>query len=174
MQVIRVGSKLINTEKIARIIDEVLQLRVQGFSQQEVANRLNLDRTFVSRLEKLGEIRKGRKVAVVGFPIQNTGELKKMLTEEGVDYALLFTDKERWDFVQRGNGVDLLNSIMKIITDLRTYDITLVIASNYRIKLCQALLDKEVIGFEIGKSPIEGDRYVPVEEIRGIIRQIMV
>lgn len=50
----------------------------------------------------------------------------------------------------------------------------LVIASNYRVRLCQAILDKEVVGFEIGKSPIEDDKYVPVEEIREIIRQIMI
>ena len=174
MQVIRIGSKLISREKIDRVIDETLQFRVQGYSQQEVANRLNLDRTFVSRLEKMGEIRKGRRIAVIGFPIQNTVELKKMLQEEGVEYTLLLTDKERWEFVQSGNGVDLLNSVMKIITDLRIYDTVLVIASNYRVRLCQAILDKEVVGFEIGKSPIEDDKYVPVEEIREIIRQIMI
>lgn len=173
MQVIRIGSKLISTEKIARIIDEILQLRVQGYSQQEVANRLSLDRTFVSRLEKLGEVRKGRRVAVIGFPIQNAQELKTMLLEEGVEYTLLLTDEERWEFVQSGNGVDLLNSLMKIITDLRIYDIVLAIASNYRIRLCQALLDKEVIGYEIGKSPIEEDKFVPVDEIRAIVREIM-
>lgn len=91
-----------------------------------------------------------------------------------MEYTLLLTDKERWEFVQSGNGVDLLNSVMKIITDLRIYDTVLVIASNYRVRLCQAILDKEVVGFEIGKSPIEDDKYVPVEEIREIIRQIMI
>ena len=138
-----------------------------------MAQRLHIDRPFISRLERLGEIRKGRRIAVVGFPIENKEELEKMLVEEGVEYTLLLTDKERWEFVEGTSGVDLLNSIMNIITNLRTCDIVVTIGSNYRIKLCQALLDKEVIGVEIGKSPIEGDRYVSVDEIREIIKYIM-
>ena len=174
MRVIRIGHKLISMEKLNRIIDNILQLRIQGYSQKEVANRLKVDRTFISRLETLGEIRKGKRIAVIGFPIENRGELETMLVEEGVEYTLLLTDEERWAFVNRGNGVDLLNAIMQVITDLRTYDAVVVIASNYRITLCQALLDKEVIGVEIGKSPIEEDKYVSVEEIRDIIKYIMV
>jgi transcriptional regulator with XRE-family HTH domain len=173
MRIIRIGNKLISTEKVSGIIEDIFRLRVKGYSQQEVAQRLNIDRPFISRLERLGEIRKGRRIAVVGFPIENKEELEKMLVEEGVEYTLLLTDKERWEFVEGTNGVELLNSIMNIITHLRTCDIVVTIGSNYRIKLCQALLDKEVIGVEIGKSPIEGDRYVSVDEIREIIKYIM-
>lgn len=174
MQVLRIGTKLISMEKLNRLIDRILQLRVQGYSQVEVANRLNVDRTFISRLEKLGEIRKGKRIAVIGFPIANTQELEVMLGEEGVEYTLLFTDKERWEFVEGRSGVDLLNSIMQIISDLRTFDVVVAIASNYRINLCQTLLDKEVIGVEIGKSPIEEDKYVSVDEIRDIIKYIKI
>jgi len=172
MRIIRIGNKLISTEKLYRIIDHILELRVQGYSQTEIANRLNVDRPFISRLETLGEIRKGRRIAVIGFPIANKLDLEAMLVEEGVEYTLLLTDKERWDFVEGRSGVDLLNSIMQIITELRTYDVVVAIASNYRIKLCQTLLDKEVIGVEIGKSPIEEDKYVSVDEIRDIIKYI--
>lgn len=174
MRVVRIGSKLISTEKVSSVIENILQLRVEGYSQLEVAKRLNIDRTFISRLEKLGEIRKGRRIAVFGFPIENKAELETMLVEEGVEYCMLMNDRERWEFVQRANGVDLLNSIMQIITQLRTCDAVVAIASNYRIKLCQAILDKEVIGVEIGKSPIEGDKYVPLEPIRDIIKNIMI
>jgi transcriptional regulator with XRE-family HTH domain len=161
-------------EKLNRIIDNILQLRIQGYSQKEVANRLKVDRTFISRLETLGEIRKGKRIAVIGFPIENRGELETMLVEEGVEYTLLLTDKERWEFVEGSSGVDLLNSIMQIISDLRTYDVVVAIGSNYRISLCQTLLDKEVIGVEIGKSPIEEDKYVSVDEIRDIIKYIKI
>ena len=172
MRFIRIGNKLISTEKLNRIISTILELRVQGYSQSEVANRLNIDRPFISRLETLGEIRKGKRIAVIGFPIANKQELETMLIEEGVEYTLLLTDKERWEFVEGHNGVDLLNSIMKIIAELRAYDVVIAIASNYRINLCQTLLDKEVIGVEIGKSPIEEDKYVSVDEIRDIIKYI--
>lgn len=173
MQVIRIGNKLISMEKINRLIDRVLQLRVEGYSQTEVANRLNIDRTFISRLEKIGEIRKGKRIAVIGFPIHNKEELEAMLLEEGVEFIFLMNDEERWKFVQGTNGVDLLNKIMEMITELRTFDVVVAIASNYRINLCQTLLEKEVVGVEIGKSPIEEDKYVSVDEIREIIKYIM-
>ena len=58
MDLIRVGDKLISMPKIANSIEEMLNLRRQGHSQAEVAKKFGIDRTFVSRLENLGEIRK--------------------------------------------------------------------------------------------------------------------
>jgi len=73
---LRIGEKIINRQKINQIIDEMLNLRSQGFSQQEVANRVGIDRTVISKLETLGEVRKGGRVALVGFPIENREELR--------------------------------------------------------------------------------------------------
>lgn len=169
MEIIRIGEKIISREKIARTIDRMLELRKQGLSQQEVANRLNLERTFVSRVEGIGEIRKGERIAVVGFPIQNKGEIIALLKELGVEYTLIMTESERWKFVRAKNGADLLNELMNLIATIRTYDTVVLIGSNMRIKLGQALLDKEVVGLEIGESPIEEDKYVDPAVIRKII-----
>ncbi|NLO90155.1 MAG: helix-turn-helix domain-containing protein [Clostridia bacterium] len=173
MKIIRIGSKLISVDKIYNAVDKILQLRSSGLSQQEVGEKMNVDRTFISRLESLGEIRKGKRIAVVGFPIENKEELQNALASRGVEYMLIMTDEERWRFVQESNGMELFNTVMEIITKLRSYDVVLVLGSNYRIKLSEALLDKEVIGIEIGKSPIKGDKYVPVEEIEKIIDRVM-
>lgn len=169
---IRIGEKIINKEKIHQTIDAVLEMRGKGFSQQEAANRVGLDRTVISKLETLGEVRKGGLVAIVGFPIQNCEELRQMARQEGVDYSLLLSEKERWDFVQSKTGLELFNDIMKIIATLRKYDIVIMLGSNMRIKLMEALLDKEVIGVEIGASPIADDKYVDPEKVREIIRQL--
>lgn len=169
MEFIRIGEKIISREKIIRVIDRLLELRKQGLSQQEVANRLNLERTFISRLEGIGEVRKGERIAVVGFPIKNKEEIVNLLRELGVDYFLIMTETERWQFVKEKTGVQLLNELMDIIATIRTYDTVVLIGSNMRIKLGQALLDKEVIGLEIGESPIEEDRYVEPSVIRKII-----
>ena len=77
MDLIRIGDKLISLSRIETIIQEMLDLRQQGISHAEVAKRYNTDRTFLSRLESLGEIRKGRTIAIVGFPIKNIDEIKK-------------------------------------------------------------------------------------------------
>ncbi len=169
---LRIGEKIINRQKINQIIDEMFNLRSQGFSQQEVANRVGIDRTVISKLETLGEVRKGGKVALVGFPIENCEELRLMARQEGIDYSLLLSEQERWDFVQKKSGIGLFNTIMEIIATLRNYDIVIILGSNLRIKLMETLLDKEVIGIQIGESPIAENKYVDPESIKSIVQQL--
>ncbi len=168
----RVGDKIINPQKIHKAIDEALELRGQGLSQQDVANRIGVDRTVISRLETLGEVRKGGRIALIGFPVKNCDELAAVARQEGVDYCLLLTEKERWDFVESKSGIELFNTIMEIIGTLRSYDIVIIICSNMRIKLIEALLDKDVIAVQIGESPINENKYVEPEMIRTIIQQL--
>ena len=80
---------------------------------------METDRTFISRLESLGEVRKGKTLALVAFPIKNIDEIKQLANEEGVDFTLLMTDKERWDFVYEKSGIQLLNDVMGLIYKIR-------------------------------------------------------
>lgn len=172
MDLVRVGEKVISKKKITDIVDNVLELRVKGFSQQEVAKQMGIDRTFVSRLETIGEIRKGSRIAVVGFPILNKQEIMEMLQRQGVDFTLIMTEEERWEFVRRINGAELVNTMMRLIGEARKYDAVVIIGSAQRIKIIKSLLDCEVIGFSIGESPIEEDRYVDPEKIKEILDSI--
>ena len=98
------GDKVLSRDKIIAKIDEILKLRQNGMSQIDVAKFLNLDRPFVSRLESLGEVAKGGKIALVGFPIGNKEELEQMALEEGVEFVYVLTDKERWSLVSNTDG----------------------------------------------------------------------
>lgn len=169
---LRIGDKILNRQKIHQTVDHILEMRSHGFSQQEVANSVGVDRTFVSRLETVGEVRKGGRVALIGFPIKNCDEINSVARQEGVDYCFVLSEQERWDFVQAKSGVELFNTIMDIIAKLRQYDIVIIIGSNMRIKLVETLLDKEVIGIQIGESPIAEDRYVSPDDVRSLIRQL--
>jgi DNA-binding transcriptional regulator LsrR (DeoR family) len=169
---LRIGDKIINPQKIHRVIDEVLEMRGCGLSQQDIANKVGIDRTVISRLETLGEVRKGGRVALIGFPIKNCAEIAALARQEGVDYCLILSARERWEFVESKSGVELFNTIMEIVSILRAYDIVIIIGSNMRIKLVETLLDKDVIGVQIGESPINEDKYVKPEAIRTIIRQL--
>ena len=169
---LRIGEKIINRQKIHQVIDEMLDMRSQGLSQQEVANRVGIDRTVISKLETVGEVRKGRRIALVGFPIKNCDELRCMAKQQGIDYSLLMSEQERWDFVEKKTGVDFFNAIMEIVAKLRNYDIVIILGSNMRIKLMSTLIDKEVIGIQIGESPIAEDKYVDPESIRVIVRHL--
>lgn len=173
MDLIRIGDKLISRRKVNTVLDRIFALRRQGFSQQETARQVGVDRSFVSRLETLGEVRRGRRLAVVGFPVANKTEVENMLRQEGVEYILLLTDAERWDFVRRKNGLELLNELMEIVARLREYDVVIIIGSDYRIKVGEALLGREVVGVEIGPSPIKGDREVNIDALGKLIRQLL-
>ncbi len=172
MELIRLGEKVVSRRKIDRTVDEILNFREKGLSQTEVAARLGIDRTLVCRLENLGEIRKGRRLAVIGFPILNKEELQDVLEREGVDFILLMSETERWEFIKQKTGVDLFNSIMDLVAKAHSFDQVLVIGSSQRIKIFEAVLDKEVVGFEIGESPIQEDKYVEIGEIIQLIKAI--
>ena len=166
----RVGEKLVSREKIMRTVDKVLEKRSAGMSQQEVANELQLDRSFISRLETLGELRKGGKIALIGFPVLNKEELHQVALDFGVDHIFLLTEEERWRWVRETTGAELLNEIMSLVATVRSFDSVILIGSGMRIKLTEALVDKQVIPIYIGESPIREDKYVDPEELKSLLK----
>jgi len=172
MELVRIGNKLVSKEKIYSMIDRVVSLRSQGNSQRETAEILGLDRSFISRLENVGEVRRGGKIALIGFPVKNKEELKKMAAEEGIDFVLLLTEAERRLFLNSSSGVELFNRLMEIIRELRDYDTVIIMGSDERIKIVESLLDKEVVSLEIGRSPLTEDVYVDTGELKRIISSL--
>ncbi len=172
MDYIRIQDKIISHQKINNTITKILQLRARGLSQQEVAERLSVDRTFISRLEGIGELRKGKTIACIGFPIINKQEIQDILEKEGVDFILLMTEKERLDFVEQRSGKQMLNELMDLIARMHNYEVVIAIGSDQRLKLIENMLEGEVISLEIGISPITEDKWVDPMEIRKILRSI--
>ena len=60
MELYRIGDKVVDGRKIQREVQRILSLRAQGYSQLEVSQRLGIDRPWISRLESMGEVRKGK------------------------------------------------------------------------------------------------------------------
>ena len=172
MDLIRVSDKVISRHKIDDMITEILQLRSTGLSQTDVASRLNIDRTLVSRLENMGEVRKGKSVAVFGFPIANSTEITSLLRAEGVDFALIMTEQERLSFIKQKSGLEVFDYILELIALAHSFEQIVIIGSDQRIKTIRAALDKEVVGLVIGESPITENKYVEPKELTKIIRAI--
>ncbi|MGE5578355.1 MAG: transcriptional regulator [Syntrophothermus sp.] len=172
MDFVRIGEKLINRNKLLHKIDQILELRVKGLSQQETAEEVGVDRTFVSRLETLGEVRKGAKIALIGFPIKNKGEIQTVAEREGVDFIYLLTNSERWDYVKKEGGLQVLNHVISVIMRLREHDVVVFLGSNMRLKEIEEILGNEVVGIEIGESPIAEDKFVDPEELAELIRSL--
>lgn len=172
MNFYRVQDKIISRQKLDVTITRILEMRSRGFSQQEVADRLSVDRTFISRLEGLGELRKGQSIAAVGFPVLNKEEIREVLEKEGVDFILLMTEQERTAFVRDKSGVQLLNELMDLIGKFRSYDVVICMGSDARLKLVRGLLDNEIIGIELGESPLTEDKWVDPAQLKKILHTI--
>lgn len=172
MDFMRIGEKLVSRDRIMQMVDKALEKRVAGSSQQEVANILGVDRSFVSRLETLGEIRKGGKIALVGFPIGNKQELQQIASQHGVDYCYLLTDAERWQLANESSGADIINEIMQIVAKVREYDTLIFIGSDMRIRFVEAMVDKQLIPINIGQSPIKQDCYVDPAKLSAILTDL--
>ena len=170
MDLVRIGDKVISRKRLNQRLEEILSLRALGMSQADVGSRLEIERTFISRLEGLGEVRKGQSIAAVGFPIQNKREVENVLKEFGVDFYMLMSEDERNVFVNDCTGQQLFNRIMDLINQFRKYDTVIVMASDYRNKALKGMLDNQVIEIDIGKSPLKYDVVVDTEELTEILR----
>lgn len=172
MDLVRIGDKVISKDRIFQVIHQILELRANGFSQQDVAEQLDVDRTLISRLETIGELRKGKKIALVGFPIRNSRELEEIARDEGLDFILLMTEQERLEFGKSWNGADLMNYVMSLIARAREMDAVIFIGSDMRLRMVKSLIGANVFGVEIGSSPLSEDKYVDPDKIRTLIRSL--
>lgn len=145
-------------------------MRVKGYSQQEIAQEFNLDRSFISRLEKLGEVRKGKRIAVIGFPILNKEEIIEICKLESIDFTLILTEKERWDFLKSKSGLELFDELIQIIFKVREHEVVILLTSDKRAKLVRSLLEAEIMEITLGKSPLSEDQYVVPEQLRHLIQ----
>jgi len=169
MEFIRVGEKLLNLTKIEETIRKILHLRQLGMSQQEVAAKLQLDRTFISRLETMGAVRRGGRIGLMAFPVANKEELVAMANSLGIEQQLILSDQERWQLVEGKSGLDFFNQLMVVIEQFRCCELVLVFCSAKWKRLAEALLDCEVLAVEIGSTPISGDIYVNPKELQKLL-----
>ena len=169
MDFLRIGDKVINNKKIFRNIKKILKYREKGYSQSKVAEEIKVDRSFISRLESLGEIRKGDEIALVGFPVANKNELLNIARKYGLEYVLLMTEEERWNFIKNKDGLELFNQLMEIIVKLKEFDLVIFLGSDMRLDLVDKLLDGKIIGIELGESPINEDKFVDPGKIKNVL-----
>ncbi len=173
MDLIRIGDKVVSLSRISNFTEQMLLARSQGLSQQDVAKKFSVDRSFVSRLETLGELRKGRSIAVIGFPIANLKDVKQLCQELGVELCWVMTNEERWQYAQNRNGIELINEIMDLANKFRQFDCVILLASNARVRLMAALLDNRVVvPLVLGETPLNTDVTVDIEALRQTILSV--
>lgn len=173
MRLLRIGDKIVDRERLSSVISEILRRRAVGATQQEVAMALGLERSFVSHLEGLGEVRRGNRIAVVGFPIANKEELEEIAQDFAVDFVYFLSETERKEYVRRKSGAQIFNELLSLLASLKDFDLVVFLASDKRIAMLGKILDKEIIGVSIGSSPIRRDRKVDPQVLRDVLENII-
>ena len=172
MRLLRIGDKIVDRDRLSNIIGEILTRRAVGAAQQEVALSLGVERAFVSHLEGLGEVRRGNRIAVIGFPIANKEELESVAGMFAVDLVHFLSEKERRDYVLRWSGAEIFNELLELLAGLKDFDVVVFLASDKRIAMVEKILDREVIGIPLGNSPIKRDKKVKPEVLRDVLESV--
>ncbi len=164
MRFFRVGNKVISREKLYEMITEILSEREGGATQEQTARTHGVQRSFVSFLESLGEVRRGPRVAIIGFPVKNVEEVEATAEKYAVEFVLLLSQIER-ESLGGGSAGDLLNLALETMAELVDYDVIVLMASDYRVELFEKILGRPVVPLTLGASPITEDQVIDVKEL---------
>lgn len=172
MKLFRIGDKVVSEEKLLDAITAILEDREAGATQEEAARTHKVQRSFVSFLESLGEIRRGNRVALVGFPVANAEAVKALAEGHALDLVLVLSQKEREE-VESGDATKVFNTLLETIGLLRQYDTLVLMASDWRIKTMEKILGTEVVGIPLGSSPLRTDVEVDLTELERVLDGVM-
>jgi len=167
----RIGDKVVSQEKLFDALLDILADREAGATQEEVARSHGVQRSFVSFLESLGEVRRGARIALIGFPVANAEEVRALAAEHGLDFVLVFNQAER-ESIEGASGSEVFNRLLETLATMRDYDVVILLASDWRIELVERILGKEVVGIPLGHSPLREDVTVDLEELTQVIEGV--
>jgi hypothetical protein len=168
----RIGDKVVSREKVFELVSEILEARESGATQEEAARSHDVQRTFVSFLESLGEVRRGKRVAIIGFPIANCEEVRAVADKHAVEFCLVFSQAER-EGLESGPADRMFNLVLETIAQLRDYDVIILLASDRRVGPVERIFGREVVAISLGPSPLRHDVAVDVAELDGLLQGIV-
>lgn len=172
MRLYRIGDKVVSEDKLRDAVRGILEERESGATQEDAARAHGVQRSFVSFLETLGEVRRGDKVALVGFPIANAEAVKELARNHSLDFVLVLSQDER-ESIESGDATRVFNQLLETIAALREYDTLVLIASDWRIRTMERILGTEVIGIPLGHSPLRTDVSVDLAELDRVLESVL-
>ena len=168
----RIGDKVVSESKLADAIAAILEDRESGATQEEVARTHKVQRSFVSFLETLGEVRRGSRIALVGFPVANVAEVKALAEKHALDLVLVLSQEER-ESIETGDATAVFNTLLETIAVLRDYDTVVLLASDLRIKTMEKILVGEIVGMPLGSSPLRTAVHVDLGQLDQVLNSVM-
>jgi hypothetical protein len=168
VRLFRIGDKVVSLEKLVQELTAILEDREAGATQLETSLRHGVERTFVSRTENLGEVRRGPKIALVAFPVANAEKVRALAEERALDFVLVFSQAEREE-IEGSDATEVFNRLLDTLAELRDYDVVLFMASDWRIRTVERILGREIVGIPIGHSPLRADVELDLDEIASLL-----
>ena len=172
MKLYRIGDKVVSEDKLHDAIAAILEDREAGATQQDVAKSHGVQRSFVSFLETLGEVRKGNRIALVGFPVANAADVIALAEKHALDFVLVLSQEER-EQIESGEVTTVFNTLLETIATLRDYDTLVLLASDWRIKTMEKILGTEVVGIPLGASPLREAVTVDLAMLEEVLSGVM-
>ena len=168
MRFYRIGDKVVGRDKIIEQVEAVLTDREGGATQHEAAAAHGVDRSFVSWLETLGEVRRGKRVALIAFPVANVVDVRRICDEHGIELSLVVSQAEREGF-EAGRADRMFNLVLDTLADLKDFDVVIILASTKRTAAIEKILGREVIARPLGVSPLRHDVEVDLTELTDLL-----
>jgi hypothetical protein len=168
MRFYRIGDKVVSRDKLIDQVDAILVDREGGATQQGAAAAHGVDRSFVSWLETLGELRRGKRVAFIAFPVANVAEVKRACDEHGVELSVVVSQAVR-EGMEAGPADRMFNLVLDTLADLKGFDVVVIMASTKRTGAIERILGSEVIARELGPSPLRHDVEVDIAELNDLL-----
>lgn len=168
MRFFRIGDKVVSRDKLVDQIDAILGDRQGGATQHDAASAHGVDRSFVSWLETLGEVRRGKRVALIAFPVANTEEVRRIAEEHGIEFVMVLSQSER-EGLESGRADHIFNLVLDTLATLKDFDQVVVLASDWRVGTIEKILGREVIARNLGPSPLRHDVTVDPAELEDLL-----
>ena len=173
MKLRRIGDKVISEEKLHAAIDAILTDRENGATQGETAEAFHVQRSFVSFLETLGEVRRGSRVALIAFPVSNAESIIELGKRYNLDLVLALSQHQR-ETIEMASGVSVFNTVIDTIEELIDYDVVIICASDARIASFERILAVNVVGHILGESPLRHDVEVDIDDLEQLVSAVVI
>jgi hypothetical protein len=172
MRFFRIGDKIVSREKLVEQITGILRDRERGATQADTAKSHGVERSFVSWLETLGEVRRGRRVGLIAFPVANGDEVRDLAERHGVEFLLVMSQAER-EMFEGSPGDAVFNRVLDTLATLKDFDVLVLLASDWRVGTIEKILGREVVAVTLGPSPLRHDVVVDLEELDHILEGVI-
>ena len=172
MRMWRIGGKLISEEKLFTGIEGIMDDREAGATQSEAAELHHVQRSFVSFLETLGEVRRGSRVAIIAFPVSNAKEIEELAERYSIDMVLALSQEAR-EKIEGTGAEEIFNALMATMEELAQFDAIIVCASDLRIASSKRIFGPSVFSIELGKSPLRSDVELDLAQLEELICSLL-